>query len=68
MSLEEEQDGLFGFDFDEDDFETKKERIIPEQADYQAKIETDGVHVVELSKNIGTHSHLYSGFMKAVKA
>ncbi|KAK4514023.1 uncharacterized protein ATC70_006031 [Mucor velutinosus] len=42
MSLEEEQDGLFGFDFDEDDFETKKERIIPEQADYQAKIETDG--------------------------
>lgn len=49
MSLEEEQDGLFGFDFDEDDFETKKERVIPEQADYQAKIETDGVHAVKMS-------------------
>lgn len=54
MSLEEEQDGLFGFDFDEDDFETKKERVIPEQADYQAKIETDGVHVVKMFKFIGT--------------
>jgi len=59
MSLEEEQDGLFGFDFDEDDFETKKERVIPEQADYQAKIETDGVHVVKMLKFIGTpHSHV----------
>lgn len=44
MSLEEEQDGLFGFDFDEDDFETKKERVIPAQADYEAKIEVDGVN------------------------
>lgn len=58
MSLEEEQDGLFGFDFDEDDFETKKERIIPEQADYQAKIETDGVRVANKCLNPLALTHM----------
>ncbi|KAG2216435.1 hypothetical protein INT45_002316, partial [Circinella minor] len=35
-------DAPFSFDFDDDVFVTKAERIIPKQAPYTAKEETDG--------------------------
>lgn len=42
---DQEDNGLFGFDFDDDVFVTKeeKERVVPSQLDYVAKFETDGV-------------------------
>jgi hypothetical protein len=43
MSLEEDN-GLFGFDFDDEDFVTKeKEKVSVAQVDYEAKVEIDGV-------------------------
>jgi hypothetical protein len=43
MSLEEDN-GLFGFDFDDEDFVTKeKEKVSIAQVEYEAKVETDGV-------------------------
>ncbi|CEP15760.1 hypothetical protein [Parasitella parasitica] len=82
MSLqEEEQDSLFGFDFDEDDFETKKERVIPEQMNYEAKIETDGwfhdniksvddlmleQHGPNKLKNAIEHDYFYKRYDKAL--
>lgn len=43
--MSEEENGLFGFDFDDDVFVTKeeKEKVEVSQLDYEAKIETDGV-------------------------
>jgi hypothetical protein len=42
---DQEDVGLFGFDFDDDVFVTKEEKkkVILSQLDYEAKIETDGV-------------------------
>ncbi|KAI8636367.1 hypothetical protein BD408DRAFT_426232 [Parasitella parasitica] len=79
--LEEEQGGLFGFDFDEDDFETKKERVVPAQAKYEAKIETDGwfhenrksideimleQHGPNQLKNAIEHDYFYKRYDKAL--
>ena len=38
-------DAPFSFDFDDDVFVTKAERIIPKQAPYTAKEEADGVNL-----------------------
>jgi hypothetical protein len=43
---QEEESGLFGFDFDDDVFITKeeKERVNVSNIEYQAKIDLDGVN------------------------
>lgn len=42
--MSDQEDGLFGFDFDEEDFETKQPtKVEVEKINYEAKIETDGV-------------------------
>lgn len=49
MSLEEDN-GLFGFDFDDEDFVTKeKEKVIVAHVDYEARVETDGVIHFDMS-------------------
>lgn len=43
LEMSEEND-LFGFDFDDDDFVTKeKETVAVSEVEYEAKEETDGV-------------------------
>lgn len=42
--MSDQEDGLFGFDFDEQDFVTKQPtKVEIEKIHYEAKIETDGV-------------------------
>lgn len=42
--MSDQEDGLFGFDFDEQDFVTKQPtKVELEKINYEAKIETDGV-------------------------
>lgn len=43
--MSDQEDGLFGFNFDDDVFVTKEEReqVKVDKIEYEAKVETDGV-------------------------
>lgn len=45
--MSDQEDGLFGFDFDDDVFVTKeeKEKVVPSQLNYTAKVDMDGVRM-----------------------